>query len=112
METTESNIAVEVESKKGETTVCSRLNNHCVSECCIDGKCVDSFRCTPVEAPRRRGGGGGRRVSRGGGGSSSGGGGGWPTWAFVLLAVGVVIIVIIIFIYVFYIIAKSGGFFK
>ena len=119
-ETTESNIAVKDEptnkedefdemgitssAKNAETKQCSRFNNHCASECCIDGNCVDSSRCTPKEAPRRGGRGGGRRISRGGGGSYSSsnsggsGGGGWPTWASGVLAGGVVIIVIIIFV--------------
>ncbi|CAB4040795.1 Hypothetical predicted protein [Paramuricea clavata] len=45
----------------------------CLSECCIDGRCVDSSQCVPVKAARGGRGGGGRR----GGGRRRVGGGGY-----------------------------------
>mgnify|MGYP002804117351 CR=1 FL=1 len=94
LETTESNIAVEVGPKNGEIAKCSRFNNHCASKCCVDGKCVDSSRCTPKKAPRR---GGVGRIRYGRGGSSSSGDVDWPAWAWGVLVGGVVLLLIIIF---------------
>ena len=87
---------------------CSRFKD-CSSECCIDGQCVDSYRCKPVFAARggRGGGGGGRgSSSRGGyrgvgGGGHSGSGSGslnWPLWAVLVLVFGIILIVFLPFI--------------
>ncbi len=87
-------------TKHVETKIdgCSRFNNQCASQCCIDGQCVDSSLCVPVKAARGGRGGGGRG---GGGFRTSGGGGGGsgdsnlPAWAWGVIAGGIFLLLLI-----------------
>jgi hypothetical protein len=61
---------------------CSRFDNKCTSDCCINGRCVPSSRCLPPKAARGGRGGGGF-----GGGAGGSGSGSLPAWGIALIVV-------------------------
>ena len=92
-------------------STCSNKDKECTSNCCIDGRCVDSGRCvsyehTPIKLARGGSGGGGRggggrgrgRTSVTGGGGGGGGSGGSSggvgknTWIYLVIGIGFVIL--------------------
>ena len=65
---------------------CLRFNHQCLSECCIDGQCVDSSQCEPVKAPR----GGPPPIP--GGGVSHGVKSSIPGWAVLAIIGGIILL--------------------
>ena len=88
-------------------STCSNKDKECTSNCCIDGRCVDSGRCvsyeyTPIKLARGGRGGGGRGGGgRGGGGPGAGSSVDWAGinsawWILIITAIAVVIGCVII----------------